>query len=135
MKIFLSFQKKKKSLIAGYLEALIALLSFFLTATAESAGARKAPNSRRPDSGDGAKNTERKKNRCWGQEEREDETLFSPFSLLPLFFSPLLFLRHSPLSEHLEQASARTNAAIHKEFFFILLQEIPESVKNATEVV
>ena len=35
--------EKKKRLIAGYLKTLMALLSFFLTATAESARARKVP--------------------------------------------------------------------------------------------
>ena len=44
-----------------------------------------------------------------------------PSSLpIPFFpFSPLRsILRHSPLSEHLKQASATRNAAIHKEIFF-----------------
>ena len=58
-------KKKRKRLIAGYLNTLMALLSFFLTATAESAGASKAPNSRRSDIvWDGAKKSERKKKRC-----------------------------------------------------------------------
>ena len=58
MKTFLLFWKKR--LVAGYLKTFIVLVSFFLTAKAESASARKA-YSRRSDSGDGAKKCEQKK--------------------------------------------------------------------------
>ena len=115
-------KKKKKRLIAGYLNTLMALLSFFLTASAESAGARKAPNSRRSDSVGRCKEKRAKEKEVLRAGREGEETLLSPFSFLPLFF-PLLSLHHSPPSEHLEQASARTNAAIHKEFFFILLHK------------
>ena len=71
---------------------------------------------------DGAKKSERKKKEVLRARREGEETLLSPFSFLPLFF-PLLSLHHSPPSEHLEQASARTNAAIQKEFLFILLHK------------
>ena len=115
-------KKKDKRLIAGYLNTLMALLSFFLTATAEYDGARKAPNSRRSDSVGRCKEKREKEKEVLRAGREGEETLLSPFSFLPLFF-PLLSLHHSPPSEHLEQASARTNAAIHKEFFFILLHK------------
>ena len=50
----------KKTPGRSYLKTFIVLVSFFLTAKAESARARKA-YSRRPDSGDGAKKCEQKK--------------------------------------------------------------------------
>ena len=87
MKIFLSFQKKKrKRLIAGYLNTLMALLSFFLTATAESAGAGKAPNSRRSDSVGRCKEKRAKEKEVLRAGREGEETLLSPFSFLPLFF-------------------------------------------------
>ena len=94
-------KKKKKRLIAGYLNTLMALLSFFLTATAESAGARKAPNSRRSDSVGRCKEKRAKKKEVLRAGREGEETLLSPFSFLPLFF-PLLSLHHSPPSEHLD---------------------------------
>ena len=53
-----------------------------------------------------------------GWERRGRNPSLSQF--LSFAFFPLRsILRHSPLSEHLKQASATRNAAIHKEIFFI----------------
>ena len=79
-------KKKRKRLIAGYLNTLMALLSFFLTATAESAGAGKAPNSRRSDSVGRCKEKRAKEKEVLRAGREGEETLLSPFSFLPLFF-------------------------------------------------
>ena len=85
-------------------------LWFFLKAIAESVSARKARDSRTPDSGDGTKKS------VGGRERRGRNPSLSQF--LSFAFFPLRsILRHSPLSEHLKQASATRKAAIHKEIF------------------
>ena len=70
----------------------------------------------------------------WGQGEKGKKPSSLP---IPSFrFFPLRsILRHPPLSEHLKQASARSNAAIHKETLFYSATErthravkIPEAV-------
>ena len=88
MKIFLSFQKKKKKkrLIAGYLKTLMALLSFFLTATAESAGARKAPNSRRSDSGTVQRKADVKKRVAEGRKRGRMKPSSLPLPFFRFFF-------------------------------------------------
>ena len=104
---------KKKRLIVGYLETFMIFLWFFLKAIAESVNARKA-YSRTPDRKKAAE-----KNVGGRGEKGTNPPLYK---FLSYAFSPLRsILRHSPLSEHLKQASARSNAAIHKEIFFIPL--------------
>ena len=122
MKIFLSFQKKKKRLIAGYLNTLMALLSFFLTATAEYDGARKAPNSRRSDSVGRCKEKRAKKKEVLRAGREGEETLLSPFSFLPLFFLCSLCTTLHHLNTWIRLAPELTQPST-KNFFFILLHK------------
>ena len=87
------FYSKKNRLIVGYLEKFIVLLSFFLTATAESASAKKA-YSRSPDGGDSEKESSRKKRCGQGEKGKKPSSLPIPF----FRFFPL----RSPLFEHLK---------------------------------
>ena len=154
MKRFLVFQKKKNAW--SNLETLIVLVSFLLTATDESASARNVqiacvagakrgggrgegerdpiplpffPSSLSPipypypfrrllrrlrsDSGDDPKENEQQK-KASGTGREGEESPLSPSSF------PLLFSLRS-------MASARSNAAIHKENFFIPLRNTTNS--------
>ena len=77
----------------------IVLVSFLLTATDESASARNVQIV-------GTTQKKKKEKKALGTGREGEETLLSPSSF------PLLFSLHS-------MASARSNAAIHKENFFI----------------
>ena len=57
--------------------------------------------------------------RGWGQGEKGKKPSSLPIPFFR-FFSPPLYLGHSPLSEHLKQAITRSNAAIRKEISFPL---------------
>lgn len=96
MKVSL-FSEKKNAW--SNLETLIVLVSFLLTATDESASARNVQIV-------GTTQKKKKKKKALGTGREGEETLLSPSSF------PLLFSLHS-------MASARSNAAIHKENFFI----------------
>ena len=70
----------------------------------------------------------------WGQGEKGKKPSCLP---IPFFrFFPLRFiLRHSPLSEHLKQASTRSNAAIHKETLFYSATERTQRAVKIPEAV
>ena len=116
-------KKKKKRLIAGYLNTLMALLSFFLTATAESAGARKAPNSRRSDSVGRCKEKRAKKKevlRAGTEKGKKPSSL--PFPFFRFFFLCSLCTTLHRLNTWIRLAPELTQPST-KNFFFILLHK------------
>ena len=96
--------------------------------------ATEEPIQRSPVSGDGAKKSSRKKSVGAGQGEKGKKPSSLP---IPFFrFFPLRsILRHSPLSKHLKQASARSNAAIHKETLFYSATERTQRAVKIPEAV
>ena len=127
-----SFYSKKNSWsrVSLLLSTFIVLVSFFRTATAESASARK-PDPGARLSGNSAKKSKQKKELGAGRDG--EETLLSPLSpnsFISLFFSAALF------STTLEQASVRSNGSDQKRLNVLYpatqrtqrAVEIPEAV-------